>query len=100
MAMMTSVIALSRNIMYWMACDDSTFFCNHNYYINLYVRHHFILVVMDNFRPYVVPSLIPVDDYVHVQYFPYRIFILCLYVELDHFFSGINLVHIYNILLG
>ena len=36
----------------------------------------FILMITATFRPYVVPSNIPVDIYVHIIYFPYCIFYL------------------------
>ena len=53
--------------------------------------------VRDDFRPYIVPSLIPMYYYVLVQIFPSYIFILCLYIILDHLFYGIDLVHVSNI---
>ena len=45
---------------------------------------------------YVVLPLIPVDDYIRVQFFPSCIFVLCLYIGLDHFFSGIDHVQMFN----
>ena len=56
----------------------------------------FILVFVATFFPYVVPYMIPVDDYVRIWSFPSHIFILFLYVGLDQLISGIDLIHIYN----
>ena len=100
MAMTTYVLLSSRHLAYRIAYGDSAFLLRCNYYISLYVRRHFISVFTAMFRHYVARSLIPVDDYVRIRYFPSGIFILCLYIGLNHFFYGIDLVHIYNTLLG
>ena len=56
----------------------------------------FLSVVTNTFRPYIVLSIIPVDGYICVRSFYSRIFILCLYVRLDHFFYGLDLAQISN----
>ena len=53
-------------------------------------------MVTAHFLLYVVPSHILVDEYFRIRYVPSPIFILCIYVGFDHFFAGINLVHISN----
>ena len=53
-------------------------------------------MIIATFRPYASQTLITVNDYVRIKYSPSCIFIICLYVELDHLYSGIYLVHISN----
>ena len=60
----------------------------------------FYRVETATFFPYVIPFLIPVDDYACIQLFPSQFFILCLCIVLDKLFSGFDLVHISNTLLG
>ena len=42
MEIMTSVLALSQYLTYWMAYDDSTRPRHHYYYINYNICHHFV----------------------------------------------------------
>ena len=94
--MTTSALVSSWYLTYRMDYKNSTYLLSHNYYINPDVLHNFILVVMATFHPYTVSYLITLDDYIRVRYFPSCISILFLYIELDHFFAGLELFNISN----
>ena len=62
------------------------------------VRRHFYQLDTATLCPYAVPFRIPMNYYVYVWLIPSHFFILCLYFGLNHFFSGLYLVHISNII--